>query len=147
MGVFASRSPDRPNPVGLSLVKLEKIENHKIFISGVDFIEGTPVLDVKPYLPQTEAVPTASAGWSAQVLDPEVVVEWDSSALQSLQEHNGNFLKDLIEATLKRDPRPLVYREPKPQYRDNHAIFVDNFDVHFKFENPQKIRIYRVLKI
>lgn len=54
-GVFATRSPHRPCPIGLSLVKIEQIENHTIYFSGVDMVDSTPVLDIKPYIPQYDS--------------------------------------------------------------------------------------------
>ncbi len=50
-GVFSSRSPSRPNPIGFTKVKLLKVENNKLFIDRIDALDGTPVLDIKPYLP------------------------------------------------------------------------------------------------
>lgn len=62
-GVFATRSPHRPNPIGMSAVKLLKIDGRKIYVGDVDLIDGTPILDVKPYIPQIDAFPEAKAGW------------------------------------------------------------------------------------
>lgn len=69
-GVFASRSPHRPNPIGLSAVRLDKIEGSILHISGVDLISGTPVLDIKPYIPEWDSLPEASDGWLSQHPDP-----------------------------------------------------------------------------
>ena len=62
-GLFATRSPDRPNPIGLSCVEIVRIEDSKIYIRGFDMLDGTPVLDIKPYLPYADAFPDAKAGW------------------------------------------------------------------------------------
>ncbi|WP_394827835.1 tRNA (N6-threonylcarbamoyladenosine(37)-N6)-methyltransferase TrmO [Pendulispora albinea] len=62
-GLFATRSPDRPNPIGLSAVTLIRIEDRNLHIRGVDLIDGTPVLDVKPYVPYADAFPHSKAGW------------------------------------------------------------------------------------
>ncbi len=56
VGVFATRSPHRPNPIGLSLLKLESVQSDHIVVSGLDLVEGTPVLDIKPYLVDIESV-------------------------------------------------------------------------------------------
>lgn len=70
--LFATRSPYRPNPIGMSCVKLEKIvDNRKLFISGHDLLDGTPVLDIKPYIPAADAFPDAAAGWCDQLQLPE----------------------------------------------------------------------------
>lgn len=62
-GVFATRSPDRPNPIGLSSVRLLRIEGRRLFVRGIDLLDGTPILDVKPYVPYADAFPEAKAGW------------------------------------------------------------------------------------
>jgi tRNA-Thr(GGU) m(6)t(6)A37 methyltransferase TsaA len=62
-GVFATRSPDRPNPIGLSALKLVGIDGCSLHVLGIDLIDGTPILDVKPYVPYADAFPDARAGW------------------------------------------------------------------------------------
>lgn len=62
-GVFATRSPGRPNPIGFSVVELEKIENNILFVKGVDILDGSQVLDIKPYIPQFDAFETTKKGW------------------------------------------------------------------------------------
>jgi tRNA (adenine37-N6)-methyltransferase len=62
-GVFATRSPYRPNPIGLSTVRLERVEGNVLYISGVDMIDGTPVLDIKPYIPDLNPVDDVKVGW------------------------------------------------------------------------------------
>jgi tRNA-Thr(GGU) m(6)t(6)A37 methyltransferase TsaA len=62
-GVLATRSPHRPNSIGLSAVELLKIEGRTLHLRGVDLLDGTPVLDIKPYVPYADAFPEAKAGW------------------------------------------------------------------------------------
>lgn len=62
-GVFATRSPDRPNPIGLSAVTLVRIEGRDLLVRGIDLLDGTPILDLKPYVPYADAFPGARAGW------------------------------------------------------------------------------------
>jgi hypothetical protein len=147
MGDCATRSPNRPNPLGLSLVKLDKIENNQLHVSSVDFIEGTPIFDIKPYLVQTEAIANAKSGWSQNSIDQQMQIDWEPKALKAMIDLGCLDLKELIEGTLKRDPRPLVYKQNKPQYRDKHAIFVDNFDVHFKVLDDARILVTELFKI
>jgi tRNA-Thr(GGU) m(6)t(6)A37 methyltransferase TsaA len=64
-GVFATRAPQRPNPIGLSVVRLLKIEGSTIHIECVDMIDGTPVLDIKPYVPELDGIPAERIGWIA----------------------------------------------------------------------------------
>lgn len=148
IGVFATRSPHRPNPIGLSLVKLEKIEGDSVFLSGVDLVDGTPVFDLKPYLPEVESVPEARAGWSSQAPKSEIKLDWKPEQLELVdgwsRRINQPQLHQLIEETLCLDPRPLVYRgyegEESP-YRQNHAVRIFDGDIHFVFRNPQLIEI------
>ena len=63
-GIFAIRSPNRPNPIGISVVKLEKIEGTKLFVKNIDILDGTPLLDIKPYVPEFDCI-NASSGWLA----------------------------------------------------------------------------------
>ena len=62
-GVFASRAPNRPNPIGLSIVKLDRIENGVLHVDGVDMLDGTALLDIKPYIPASDSIPNARPGW------------------------------------------------------------------------------------
>jgi tRNA (adenine37-N6)-methyltransferase len=68
-GVFATRAPQRPNPIGLSCVRLVRIEKRLLHIDDHDLLDGTPVLDVKPYLPYCDSVPDAAIGY-VDKLDP-----------------------------------------------------------------------------
>lgn len=152
MGVFATRSPHRPNSIGLSLVKIEKIEKDSVVISGVDLVDGTPVFDIKPYLPEIEAIPAAQNGWTAKVEPKEIEVLWNSAQLEILDQWQkklgNNRLKDLIEETLKLDPRPVVYRGYEGQespYRQSHAVRLFDGDIHFSFKDARTIEIQKVL--
>ncbi len=62
-GLFATRAPHRPNSIGLSAVRLKKIEGRTLHIEGHDMLDGTPVLDIKPYIPYADAITGASSGW------------------------------------------------------------------------------------
>ena len=64
-GIFASRHPCRPSGIGISIVKLIRREGHVLIVEGVDVLDGTPLLDIKPYLPKYDAIPSASEGWTA----------------------------------------------------------------------------------
>jgi tRNA-Thr(GGU) m(6)t(6)A37 methyltransferase TsaA len=68
-GVFATRAPARPNPIGLSIVRLERIEGNTLFILDVDVVDGTPLLDIKPYVPGFDALPQARSGWLSEKLE------------------------------------------------------------------------------
>lgn len=83
IGTFATRAPYRPNPIGISCVKLEKVECNRLYISSFDLLDGTPVLDIKPYIPQADAFPDAAGGWRDELTLPQW--ELDFSKLFSSQ--------------------------------------------------------------
>ncbi len=148
IGVFATRSPHRPNPIGLSLVKIEKIDGDSIFISGVDLVDGTPVLDIKPYLPEVESKPEAKGGWSQDASKVKASVQWtpeqEEVVRQWAERISQPALKNLIEETLALDPRPLVYKGYEgtdSPYRQSHAVRLFDGDIHFAFSAPETIQI------
>ena len=155
IGLFATRSPHRPNPIGLSLVELDKVEGDTVYFRGIDLVDGTPILDLKPYIPEIEAKPGAIDGWTSDVIkeseraievifSPEQLDFLSSWALRI----NQPTLKGLIEETLKLDPRPLVYRgfegNREPPYRSQHAVRFFDGDVHFEFVNSHQIKILQI---
>jgi tRNA-Thr(GGU) m(6)t(6)A37 methyltransferase TsaA len=77
-GIFATRSPKRPNPIGLAVVRLLRVEHARLIIAGVDMLDGTPVLDVKPYVPGFDSVQTARIGWLAQGIERVHVARADN---------------------------------------------------------------------
>ena len=97
VGVFASRSPHRPSPIGLSVAKLDKIEGDTLFLSGTDLVDGTPILDIKPYIPSYDAVPRAKAGWAGRAKAPRLKVVF-AAAVPAL-------LKPLLRQILANDLR------------------------------------------
>ena len=118
MGVFATRSNFRPNPIGQSVVKLEKIDTGDgkivLHLSGIDILDATPVLDIKPYIPYSDALVTAEGGLASQSPKKAFSVEFSElaeSQLASVDEvHKGEF-RELIIETLSYDVRPAYYAE------------------------------------
>lgn len=152
MGVFATRSPHRPNPIGLSLVELISVDKDGITVAGADLVDGTPILDIKPYLPHIESIPEAKMGWPAEVPAEDIEVRFSEEAQKILQEWQGRTpshdLKNVIEETLKLDPRPIVYRgyeNADSPYRNQHAVRLFDGDIHFKFENANSIVVLNIL--
>ncbi len=110
LGVFATRSPHRPNPIALSLVELCAIEPRRLRVRGADLLDGTPVLDIKPYLPWAEALPEARCSWAPARPEP-LQVEFSEPAAQVLNTHpHGVELRTAIEQSLRWDPRPAHQR-------------------------------------
>ena len=125
VGVFASRSPFRPNPIGLSLVKLESIEyDHSLgpvlHVTGVDILDGTTIYDIKPYLPYSEAKPDASGGFAHKVLDAGAEVVFNLDDDDDGLENCLNRIKpkdlELIKELLAQDPRPRYQDDPERVY-------------------------------
>jgi tRNA-Thr(GGU) m(6)t(6)A37 methyltransferase TsaA len=152
MGVFATRSPHRPNPIGLSLVELVKIEGDTLFFAGADLVDGTPILDIKPYIPEIEAKPDARTGWLGQARQADITVEFLPEATEVLAmwqiQHPGKKLKEIIVDTLKLDPRPVVYRGYEDEispYRSDHAFRLLDGDVHFRFLSAQNVTVFKIL--
>jgi tRNA-Thr(GGU) m(6)t(6)A37 methyltransferase TsaA len=152
MGLFATRTPHRPNPIGLSLVELIQVEKDGILVSGADLVDGTPILDIKPYLPEIEAKPEAVTGWPAEINKPEITVQFSDKSEKILaywQDKNPDkFLREIIEETLKLDPRPVVYRgyeSSESPYRSAHAVRLFDGDIQFKFENASLVVVTDIL--
>ncbi len=132
MGVFATRSPFRPNPVGLSSVKLlgvEKTEKHGcvLRVAGADLLDGTPIYDIKPYLPYVDSHPEASNGFALDEKEGKLTVEFSENLLNLIPTEKQAALK----AVLAQDPRPGYQDIPDRIY----GIEFAGFDVRFKVEN------------
>ena len=106
-GVFATRAPYRPNPIGLSCVRLVKIEGLTVIVEGHDLLDGTPVLDIKPYLPYADAFPEARVGWLENVENERWEVHLSSTSekqLQWLEENGLSQMRGFLAAQLEFDP-------------------------------------------
>ncbi len=121
LGVFATRSPFRPNPIGLSAAKIERIEldgpnGPQIHVSGIDLVNGTPILDIKPYLPYTDAIDDATNDTFAAAPTPlDLPIEISDEDSAQLLAKNPS-LAQLIEHTLRLDPRPSYHDDPDHTY-------------------------------
>lgn len=143
MGVFASRSPFRPNSIGLSCVKLIKIEETAEFgialtVSGADLLDGTPIIDVKPYLPYVDSHPEASGGFALQEKEGSLDVVFAAELLSDIPADKQEALK----AVLKQDPRPQYQNDPERIYGLEFA----GYDVRFKV-NGNVLMVIEVEKI
>lgn len=141
-GVFATRAPYRPNPIGLSAVRLLRVTGLCIHVQGLDLLDGTPVLDVKPYVPYSDAIPNANHGWldAPQVegerpADPIVnytvsFAELAAQQLAFLQTEHGVVLQDRIEAALRLGPTPHAYRRIRRE-AEGFVLALKDFRVRF----------------
>ena len=152
IGLFATRSPHRPNPIGLSLVEIVEVKNDVVILAGADLVDGTPILDIKPYLPEVESIPDARGGWSQQLQKDEIKVEFNSATMEILQKwmlRTGRTeLREVIEDVLKQDPRPVLYKgyetEQSP-YRNKHAFKLYDGDIHFEFTSKNNVIVFDIL--
>lgn len=130
MGVFATRSPFRPNPIGLSAVALKGMEREgdtlSLFLEGGDFLDGTPVLDVKPYVPYADAIPDAKGSFANAAPEPVLTVFFEEDALRVCREHSELKLEPILRGMLSLDPRP-AYRHGEEE--GNYAFRLMDFDV------------------
>lgn len=102
VGVFATRSPFRPNPIGLTVVRLLRVENGELLVAGADLMDGTPIYDIKPYLPYVDSIPEATDGFTARTKDHRLQVDFaDGAAAKVPVKH----LETLV-SILAQDPRP-----------------------------------------
>lgn len=143
MGVFASRSPFRPNSIGLSCVKLISIDETEEYgtvltVSGADLLNGTPIIDVKPYLPYVDSHPEASGGFALQEKEGSLDVVFAAELLSDIPADKQEALK----AVLKQDPRPQYQNDPERIYGLEFA----GYDVRFKV-NENLLTVVEVEKI
>lgn len=158
MGVLSSRSPHRPNPIGLSVVELERIDfdakgGPEIHVRGVDLLDGTPVLDIKPYLPYADSVPLANSGWAHEEIQktPVVFLETALTKIHHAEQQGFPKLKDLIEQLLTIDPRPGFQRRELPPDAEHaqgkdFGLMVRGFDVHWRIQDQQFV-VYDLIKL
>ena len=143
MGVFATRATHRPNGIGQSVVRLEGVEPGRLLLSGIDLLDGTPVLDIKPYVPYADSV-TGASNLMASDAPESIAVQWSDSALPQAREHALRLdepLVELIEQCLAQDPRP-AYQVPPPE----RVYGVKFWDVQVRWHYPQSDMI-RVLEV
>ena len=133
-GVFATRSPFRPNPIGLSSVRLEKVDldpklGPVLYVSGVDLLDGTPIYDIKPYITYTDSHPDAVSGFASTPAEYLLEVDFPNTLLQKVPESQR---ESLIEV-LAHDPRPQYQDDPKRVY----GMAFGGLEVKFKVEGIQ----------
>jgi tRNA-Thr(GGU) m(6)t(6)A37 methyltransferase TsaA len=140
-GVFSTRSPHRPNPIGLSVVRLVRVEGLTVHVKGVDMLDGTPLIDLKPYVAYADAIQEAGGGWLGEggaTLDPapSFEVAWaPRSAEQAawLMAEHGVDLVAPVEATLHMGPEPHPYRRIRVQ-GEGMRLAVKDWRVAFRVE-------------
>ncbi|MBQ7016591.1 MAG: tRNA (N6-threonylcarbamoyladenosine(37)-N6)-methyltransferase TrmO [Firmicutes bacterium] len=132
MGVFATRSPFRPNPIGLSCVKLEAIDftaenGPVIIVSGADLLDGTPIYDIKPYLPFADSRPDAIGGFADTVKGDQLQVQCSEEMMLQIPKQHRQAVIDI----LAQDPRPHYQQDPTRIYGMEYA----NMEIKFRVED------------
>ncbi|NOU35806.1 MAG: tRNA (N6-threonylcarbamoyladenosine(37)-N6)-methyltransferase TrmO [Kiritimatiellaceae bacterium] len=128
LGVFATRSPFRPNPIGLSVVELKAVRGTTLELIGGDFLDGTPVLDIKPYIPYADSIPGARGGFADDAPEPVNTVALTPEAQTVFQTLEKN-QQQLITDVLSYNPRP-AYQDDDPARIFGTRLF--DFDVKWK---------------
>lgn len=130
IGVFATRSPFRPNPLGLSCVKLETVFDSeqpvRLLVSGIDLLDGTPIYDIKPYIPLADCKPEAAEGYTAETKSHLLEVDFPPEMLSLLPQEKQQAALGL----LRQDPRPGYADDPQRQYGVLFAGYDIRFTVH-----------------
>lgn len=134
LGVFATRSPFRPNPIGLSCVRLERVdldaqEGPLLHVQGADLLDGTPIFDVKPYLPYADCRPEAAGGFAAEAPESRLTVELPRELAEKLPEEKRAALLGVLAG----DPRPSYQNDPERVYGMSFA----GFNVRFRVEGDR----------
>lgn len=125
MGVWATRSPFRPNPLGLSCVELEAIDGLELVVCGADLMDGTPIYDIKPYVAYADSYPDAQCGFAAAAPEPRLEVRIPEELALSPEE------REVLTGLLALDPRPAYQQEPDRVY----GMPFGGKEVHFRVDN------------
>ncbi|NVJ60045.1 MAG: tRNA (N6-threonylcarbamoyladenosine(37)-N6)-methyltransferase TrmO [Gammaproteobacteria bacterium] len=151
IGVFASRSSFRPNNIGMSAVKLKSIctKNSQIIIEiyGGDFVDGTPILDIKPYVPYSDSIPDAAASYAIKPDNLNVEVEFTQESLETLNIVAADIpnIQSTITQVLIQDPRP-GYRRHSEELK-TYGMTLYNYNIQFKFISANLVQVLAISKI
>lgn len=140
LGVFATRSTHRPNGLGLSVVKLDKVSGTRLYVSGVDLLDGTPIVDIKPYVPYVDAIDNAY-NRIADASPACIQVTFSPEALQQAQQHSlrlGQEVYALVEQCLAQDPKP-AYQQPTPERV--YAVRLWDIDLRWRYLHAKHIEV------
>lgn len=151
VGVLATRSTFRPNPLGMSVVKLEKVEvinnTVKIYVSGVDLLNQTPIVDIKPYIPYSDSLPNASASFAQTEPEQQFIITYSQDARQQLIDYQKEYpeLMMLINQVLGQDPRP-AYKKP---VKDNNEYGMTLYTVNIRWRlvSFDTIEVFELSKV
>ncbi|MFZ4620345.1 MAG: tRNA (N6-threonylcarbamoyladenosine(37)-N6)-methyltransferase TrmO [Bacteroidota bacterium] len=149
-GVFATRSPHRPNPIGLSLCTLIEVKGRTITVENPDLLDGTPVLDIKPYIPYAEAFPDSEIGWLAEAENSDekpYSVEISPLAREQsewLKTHHDIHILDRVIDILSFDPMPHSYRRIMKNDPDGYVMAIKSWRILFTIQD-KNVLVNRIL--
>lgn len=145
VGVFATRAPYRPNPIGMSCVKLVKISGLRLTVEGADLLDGTPVLDIKPYLPYADAFPDAKVGWVAKAKAFAVAFSPQAEAqIEFLKSEGLTQLGDFILNQLEYDPTSMDKKRVHAE-GDHFVLAYKTWRVEFAVDEAlQRIQVLKL---
>ena len=150
IGVLATRSTFRPNGIGMSVLPIDKVETvrlnnnqmqTRIYVSGLDLLDGTPVIDIKPYIPYSDSLTDATAGFAEQAPEAKLSVYFSESAQQVLT-NTAPSLKTLIEQVLAQDPRP-AYRQNKPD-ENTYGMRLHDLNITWQCSSLNKVQVLAI---
>ena len=153
LGVLATRSTFRPNPIGMSVVKLDRIELQKtenqgsqviLHISEFDLLDGTPIVDIKPYVPYADIIADAQGGYAHRQPTSNIQITFTALALTVIEKHSASTpkLRQLIEQVLSQDPRP-AYKQKQTDDKV-YGMSLYQFNIQWQFDDSHSIKVISV---
>lgn len=147
LGLFATRSPYRPNSLGMTAARIVKIEGRKIYLEGTDLLDGSPILDIKPYIPSADSFPKAKSGWIGNALDKKTMVEFSQVAtrqLELLERYGVLDLKNMILQHLESDPFNSSSKRVKALSQKTGVLSIRKWRISFKLTSNAKIIVQEI---
>ena len=150
LGVLATRSTFRPNPIGMSVVKLDKIEQQRsqviLHISELDLLDNTPIVDIKPYLPYADIVESAEGGYAQQSPETDISVEFSNAAQTVISRYQQDYpkLQTLISQVLSQDPRPAYKQQSADEKIYGMALY--DFNIQWQMTGLTSLTVTKIVK-
>ena len=151
LGVLATRSTFRPNPIGMSVVKLDRIEQQSsqviLHISELDLLDGTPIVDIKPYVPYADIIENAHGGYAQEQPSSNIKVIFSSASLMTLANNSEHYptLTKLIEQVLSQDPRP-AYKEKKAD-KKVYGMTLYDFNINWQMTDISTVQVIAIERL
>jgi hypothetical protein len=131
-GVFATRSPYRPNPIGISVVKLVKISGLKIQVQGTDLLDGTPIYDIKPYIPYADSISDANAGWIDTLNHNETEIVLSEEMQLLMKDSESAHIIMHAKQILRDSPYPHPYRRIKQVKENIYEVAIKEWRIQYR---------------